>query len=364
MMMDARGEEGNTRLLSSSDHPIFTSTQWQELEHQALIYKYMVSGVPIPPQLLFFTLNNQTLPSSSTLQYPIGWGGYFQVGNGRKADPEPGRCRRTDGKKWRCSKEANHPNSKYCERHMHRGKNRSRKPVEISPSTTTTTTTTTTTRNSYYNPTNINLVNPCSYSSISDQVPNTHNHTALLNPNFLYPHPHHHNSSSSSSSSSRDCSNRATIGSEFSPRSTTPNNLFLDPVSSSPSDKDYRYLNGMRDDHNQPQQLISSTRKLGYCSPPSEFESFYNCYPSKQDCYNNERQEEKHCFVLGADFKSSASVKVENGSNNEEISQSISRSSADHDEQTHKPLHHFFGIGGGNCSDSWLDLASTSSRPS
>ncbi|RWW70261.1 hypothetical protein BHE74_00022065 [Ensete ventricosum] len=48
---------------------------------------------------------------------------------GKKLDPEPGRCRRTDGKKWRCSKDA-HPDSKYCERHMHRGRNRSRKPVE------------------------------------------------------------------------------------------------------------------------------------------------------------------------------------------------------------------------------------------
>lgn len=61
----------------------------------------------------------------------MGWGSY-QLGYGRKAeDPEPGRCRRTDGKKWRCSKEA-YPDSKYCERHMHRGKNRSRKPVEMS----------------------------------------------------------------------------------------------------------------------------------------------------------------------------------------------------------------------------------------
>jgi hypothetical protein len=48
---------------------------------------------------------------------------------GKKLDPEPWRCRRTDGKKWRCSKEA-HPDSKYCDRHMHRGRNRSRKPVE------------------------------------------------------------------------------------------------------------------------------------------------------------------------------------------------------------------------------------------
>jgi flagellar hook-length control protein FliK len=60
----------------------------------------------------------------------VGWGCY-QMGFSRKAeDPEPGRCRRTDGKKWRCSKEA-YPDSKYCEKHMHRGKNRSRKPVEM-----------------------------------------------------------------------------------------------------------------------------------------------------------------------------------------------------------------------------------------
>ena len=59
----------------------------------------------------------------------VGWN-YLQMGLGRKIDPEPGRCRRTDGKKWRCSKEA-YPDSKYCERHMHRGKNRSRKPVEV-----------------------------------------------------------------------------------------------------------------------------------------------------------------------------------------------------------------------------------------
>lgn len=50
-------------------------------------------------------------------------------------DPEPGRCRRTDGKKWRCSRDVV-PGQKYCERHMHRGRNRSRKPVEIPTSTT------------------------------------------------------------------------------------------------------------------------------------------------------------------------------------------------------------------------------------
>lgn len=49
--------------------------------------------------------------------------------SGKNRDLEPGRCKRTDGKKWRCSKEVA-PNQKYCERHLHRGRPRSRKPVE------------------------------------------------------------------------------------------------------------------------------------------------------------------------------------------------------------------------------------------
>lgn len=57
--------------------------------------------------------------------FAVGYCSFY----GKKVDPEPGRCRRTDGKKWRCSKDA-YPDSKYCERHMHRGRNRSRKPVE------------------------------------------------------------------------------------------------------------------------------------------------------------------------------------------------------------------------------------------
>ncbi|GFY97200.1 hypothetical protein Acr_11g0015060 [Actinidia rufa] len=32
--------------------PIFTASQWQELEQQTLIFKYMVSEVPIPPDLI------------------------------------------------------------------------------------------------------------------------------------------------------------------------------------------------------------------------------------------------------------------------------------------------------------------------
>uniref|UniRef100_A0A0A9EVN1 Growth-regulating factor n=1 Tax=Arundo donax TaxID=35708 RepID=A0A0A9EVN1_ARUDO len=98
----------------------FTAAQYEELVQQALIYKYLVAGVPVPPDLL--------LPIRRGFVYhqpPLGYGHNF----GKKVDPEPGRCRRTDGKKWRCAKEAA-PNSKYCERHMHRGRSRSRKPVE------------------------------------------------------------------------------------------------------------------------------------------------------------------------------------------------------------------------------------------
>ncbi|KAJ0770031.1 putative transcription factor interactor and regulator C3H-WRC/GRF family [Helianthus annuus] len=44
-------------------------------------------------------------------------------------DAEPFRCRRTDGKKWRCRLPVL-PDHKYCERHVHRGRICSRKPVE------------------------------------------------------------------------------------------------------------------------------------------------------------------------------------------------------------------------------------------
>ncbi|KAL6956375.1 hypothetical protein U1Q18_048173, partial [Sarracenia purpurea var. burkii] len=57
-----------------------------------------------------------------------GWSS-FHLGFSGNTDPEPGRCRRTDGKKWRCSRDAV-ADQKYCERHINRGRHRSRKPVE------------------------------------------------------------------------------------------------------------------------------------------------------------------------------------------------------------------------------------------
>ncbi|KAB5552297.1 hypothetical protein DKX38_009608 [Salix brachista] len=107
----------------------FSLEQWQELELQALIYRFMLAGVAIPPELLQPIKKSLLHPHSPpcflhhSLQQQCS---YYQPSY---MDPEPGRCRRTDGKKWRCSRDvvAGH---KYCERHLHRGRNRSRKPVE------------------------------------------------------------------------------------------------------------------------------------------------------------------------------------------------------------------------------------------
>ncbi|CAA0832830.1 Growth-regulating factor 1 [Striga hermonthica] len=109
----------------------FTPSQWMELEHQALIYKHIVANVPIPSNLLVplkRSLYSYSLPGS---YYPnlLGWGPPFHLGISGSNDPEPGRCRRTDGKKWRCSRDAV-PDQKYCDRHINRGRHRSRKPVE------------------------------------------------------------------------------------------------------------------------------------------------------------------------------------------------------------------------------------------
>ncbi|KAK6938542.1 Glutamine-Leucine-Glutamine, QLQ [Dillenia turbinata] len=112
----------------------FTPSQWMELEHQALIYKYIISNVAVPPNLLIpirKALDAAGFPSFSTMPlrpHTLGWGS-FHLGFSGNTDPEPGRCRRTDGKKWRCSRDAV-PDQKYCERHMNRGRHRSRKPVE------------------------------------------------------------------------------------------------------------------------------------------------------------------------------------------------------------------------------------------
>ncbi|WOL03474.1 growth-regulating factor 3 [Canna indica] len=113
----------------------FTLAQWQELELQALIYKYMLAGVSVPLELIL-PIKRSLLTASPYYHHPELYqhlhSSMLQTGYwGRSVvDPEPGRCRRTDGKKWRCAREVV-VGQKYCERHVHRGRNRSRKHVEI-----------------------------------------------------------------------------------------------------------------------------------------------------------------------------------------------------------------------------------------
>ncbi|XVF53177.1 hypothetical protein PTKIN_Ptkin05aG0079400 [Pterospermum kingtungense] len=97
----------------------FTAAQWQELERQTMIYKYMVASLPVPPELLIPLTRNPSNVIKGSLE--LGFS---------SSDPEPWRCRRTDGKKWRCSRDVA-PDQKYCERHSHKSRPRSRKPVEL-----------------------------------------------------------------------------------------------------------------------------------------------------------------------------------------------------------------------------------------
>ncbi|KAF2299496.1 hypothetical protein GH714_032253 [Hevea brasiliensis] len=88
----------------------FTNAQWKELERQTMIYKYMMASVPVPPHLLFPTPRN--LNSDPAARHSsLGTGLNLKFTNG--ADLEPGRCRRTDGKKWRCSRDVAR-DQKYC----------------------------------------------------------------------------------------------------------------------------------------------------------------------------------------------------------------------------------------------------------
>ncbi|OIV99728.1 hypothetical protein TanjilG_26066 [Lupinus angustifolius] len=219
----------------------FTPSQWQELEHQALIYKYIASGISIPPDLIF-SIKRSYLdsPISSRLlpHHPqhFRWN-YLPMGLGRKIDPEPGRCRRTDGKKWRCSKEA-YPDSKYCERHMHRGKNRSRKPVEVLK----------TTNNTYASSTS---TTPSSILSITKNNPALAPTTAQ---NIFHHHPHQHSSSSYGSHLQQHSflyhhpppSRPSSTGLYFQDNNSA--SLFLDNASCSQNNTDSRYVYGQKEE--------------------------------------------------------------------------------------------------------------------
>ncbi|XP_045806105.1 growth-regulating factor 9-like [Trifolium pratense] len=100
------------------ESPLITQVQRRELDHQVFIFNHFAYNLPLPYYLL---------------QFPSNMSEFGRLGSHHvtMVDTEPHRCKRTDGKKWRCGKNTV-PNQKYCERHMHRGRNRSRKLVETS----------------------------------------------------------------------------------------------------------------------------------------------------------------------------------------------------------------------------------------
>ncbi|CAM8969306.1 unnamed protein product [Rhodiola kirilowii] len=111
----------------------FTFMQRQELELQACIYKYIDSGSQVPYPLLQPILKSLAglIHCRQFPFFPNLFGGPVGLSWKGSTDTEPGRCKRTDGKKWRCVKEAM-PDFKYCEKHLHRGRHSSRKLVESS----------------------------------------------------------------------------------------------------------------------------------------------------------------------------------------------------------------------------------------
>ncbi|CAF1854951.1 hypothetical protein HID58_061177 [Brassica napus] len=131
-------DSSSSRLLKMGN--LFSLAQWQELELQALIYRYMLAGASVPQELLLpikkslfhqSHLNFLHYPLQHNFPHHQPW--YWGRG---AVDPEPGRCKRTDGKKWRCSRNVV-GSYKYCDRHIHRGRNRSRKPVETTTNAAT-----------------------------------------------------------------------------------------------------------------------------------------------------------------------------------------------------------------------------------
>ncbi|KAJ6321052.1 hypothetical protein OIU78_016283 [Salix suchowensis] len=165
----------------------FTQSQWMELEHQALIYKYISANVPIPSNLIIpirKALDSSGFPSFSAGFFrpnTLPWGA-FHMGFSSNTDPEPGRCRRTDGKKWRCARDAV-TDQKYCERHMNRGRHRSRKPVEGQSGHSAATTTTVKPANGTSSSTSATVVGL--RSAVSDSLTIAHNQQQGASPSNL-----------------------------------------------------------------------------------------------------------------------------------------------------------------------------------
>ncbi|MFS7974602.1 putative transcription factor interactor and regulator C3H-WRC/GRF family [Helianthus anomalus] len=312
-------------MMSNQNPNVFTASQWEELEQQALIYKYMVSGVPVPTDLILSvrrslyntssssSLSNQHTSSSckyihtyihtssnligfsftvSMIIIAVGvWEGssfpynqLYQIGGygGRKIDLEPGRCRRTDGKKWRCSKEA-YPDSKYCERHMHRGRNRSRKPVEFSSSSSS------------------------SSSSAATSVNNVSSSSAISKSIDAYP---------------------------------PPFSTFMDSSSYSHQTlKDYRQMQGMKDLGEDGRSAAAAAAAYFQVNDPyttTTTQSGQQNYShfSFQNLKGEQKKKEQgqHCFVMGTDFIKPSEEHETTKSTTTKVDETTSK----------QPFHHFF----------------------
>ncbi|KAJ0264009.1 Growth-regulating factor 5 [Hirschfeldia incana] len=382
-MMSLSGSGGRT-----IERPPFTPTQWQELESQALIYKYMVSGVPVPPELIFSirrsldsSLVSRLLPHQS-----LGWGCY-QMGFGRKPDPEPGRCRRTDGKKWRCSREA-YPDSKYCEKHMHRGRNRARKSTDQNQTTAPLTSPSLSFPNSNNNPSPTLSSSSSTFSASSSSpsidaysninrlgVGSSISRSYFNNHSLDYPYPL---SSPKQQQQQQTLHHASALSLHQNPSTASQFNA----LASSTDHKDFRYFQGIgervgagerpffpeasrsfQDSPYHHQQPLSTVMNDPYHSSTDHKVDHHHAYSSASSSsqhqhdqdHQHRQQQQQQCFVMGADMFNKPTRTVFARQDQEEEEKDSS--------ETKKSLHHFFGedwAQNKSSSDSWLDLSSHS----
>ncbi|CAL0325507.1 unnamed protein product [Lupinus luteus] len=283
------------------------------------------------------------------------------MGLGRKIDPEPGRCRRTDGKKWRCSKEA-YPDSKYCERHMHRGKNRSRKPVEVLKTTHNTNASSTSTT-------------PSSILSITKNNPALAPTTAQ---NIFHHHPHQHSSSSSHASHLQQHSFLYHHPPPSRPSSTglyfQDNNsasLFLDNASCSQNNTDSRYVYGEKEEVDEHAFFNEPSGNMRSFSA-SSIDDSWNLTPlsisspssSKQrnfsDLTNND-SEYSYLQLQSLNDNSKQQQKQDQGFYNDMKCEKFMKLGDKEEPPQQKNIHRFFDEWPPKSRGTWLDLDDKSS---
>lgn len=248
----------------------FTALQWQELEHQALIFKYMMAGVQVPPELLspirksvaeLNTFAALSAPGSLHHHPTMGWSS-FNLRFANNTDPEPGRCRRTDGKKWRCARDVA-PDQKYCERHMHRGRPRSRKLVEAQSAMNTNSSNN---NNSTTNPTTTQAIggtnsSSSATSSVGPAAGRSSSGSTFTN---LRPPFSMAQTNGSSTLGVKAFSGYGNVGGGVSINGASVSQFNKPPlqmVSAALPNKDYRYMNWMKGDMDE-QMLFSDAKGL------------------------------------------------------------------------------------------------------